>query len=251
MILLAGEGVQAGPEGADLDPPPVPREEMAADWERFDVETGTIFASNLLLTDVTGYKHIEKYEHRTLRDTVSELTLDRFPEDEETPLMAFFTARIAIRPNVASVPLLRRAIHGRAAAAIKEQFEADLTDNGLTDIEEGDPGNLDLDPEQFIDLTRYEASFPAPTTEVDLVDDKTLMIDPGEMAVEGALAVWEAEGDLLIAGGAYPAQDFASSIHEQVTDAVGVTLDIELGLEPDAYEATIVGIIESMVQSDG
>lgn len=245
-IHQADASAQRNDEATEVPPPPLPIERLRRNWQRYEARTDTIFEQNFLVTHLTARMHVEQYENVTLRERILEETLRRFPEDDETVLMALFAARIAYEPGILGVPVLRGTIMNRTRSAAREHFESNLREKGVTDIQQVDSGRIELHGGAVADLYQYRGAFPVPPTEVHVIDDVTVTIDPGEMGVDGWLAVWTDDGETLIAGGAYPAEDFEETTEVQLTDSIGLTVRIDIGFNPDEYKAELFELIRSI-----
>ncbi len=49
-----------------------------------------------------------------------------------------------------------------------------------------------------------------------------------------------------MAGGAYPAENFARVTEADLSDAISVTIDVDLGLTPDAYREELFELVRNV-----
>ena len=70
-----------------------------------------------------------------------------------------------------------------------------------------------------------------------------ITIEGGEIPVAGHLAAWIADDSVLVTGGAYPAANFARQVTESPSAAIDLSVDIDLGLTPDAYRAELFDLM--------
>ena len=52
--------------------------------------------------------------------------------------------------------------------------------------------------------------------------------------------------DAFVAGGAYPASNYEQTIQRTITEAIELTLEIDLGLSPSAYESELISLVQSV-----
>lgn len=234
---LAGCGTASG----TVRPPRVPENRLdEGGWERTRADTEEVLSRTVGGVDVTATAVTRVYDDAALRAAVSEKTLGAL----DAPLSNVFASRIAFSPNLADIPLesAREELADRAGEVARGQFESQLSSAGLTDISASDAGTLAVETGEDASLTEYSAAFEFDALSFD-VRGETVTIEEGSVAVEGLLASWIHDGGLLIAGGAYPAENFARTVDRDLSEAITVTVDVDLGLTPDAYREEVRGIV--------
>lgn len=234
---LAGCGTASG----TVRPPRVPENRLdEGGWERTRADTEEVLSRTVGGVDVTATAVTRVYDDAALRAAVSERTLGAI----DAPLSNVFASRIAFSPNLADIPLesAREELADRAGEVARGQFESQLSSAGLTDVSGSDAGTLTVETGEEASLTEYGAAFEFDALSFD-VRGEPVTIEEGSVAVEGLLASWIHDGGLLIAGGAYPAENFDRTVDRDLSEAISVTVDVDLGLTPDAYREEVRGIV--------
>ncbi|MFC7135673.1 hypothetical protein ACFQRB_01795 [Halobaculum litoreum] len=181
------------------------------------------------------------FDDVALREAVRERTLGAL----DAPLANFFAARIAFSPNLADVPVasVREELAARAGEAARGQFEAQLEAAGLTDVSASDAGTLTVATGEEAALTEYTAAFEFDAISFE-VRGEPISLEGGRVDVEGVLASWIHDGGLLLSGGAYPAQNVARTVERELSEAITVSVDADLGLEPERYADEVASLVE-------
>lgn len=234
---LAGCGTASG----TVRPPKLPEDRLdEGGWKRVTATTEEVFSRTVAGTDVSATAVTRVFDDAALRSEVNEKTLGSL----DAPLSNFFASRIAFSPNLADVPLdsAREEMSARASEVAKGQFESQLQSAGLTDVSATDAGTITVETGEDADLTEYSAAFEFDALSFD-VREETITVEGGSVDVEGLLATWIHDGGLLIAGGAYPAENFARTVDKELSNAITVTVDIDLGLTPQAYAEEVTGLV--------
>ena len=234
---LAGCGTVSGAPR----PPELPESRLEdGGWARTEAASETLFSESVAGVDVSATAVTRVYDDAALRTAVRERTLDAV----DAPLATFFASRVAFRPNIAEVPLesAREQLAARAAEAARAEFEAQLRSAGLSDVAASEGGTTTVATGERANRTDYAAAFAFDDLSFP-VGDRDLTVEGGEVAVEGFLAAWVHDGGLLIAGGAHPAENFARTVERDLSEAVSVTVDVDLGLTPDGYAADLDALV--------
>lgn len=234
---LAGCSTASG----TVRPPDLPDERLdEGGWERVIAESEEVLSRTVAGTDVSATAVTRVFDDAALREAVSERTLGAV----DAPLSNFFASRIAFSPNLADVPLesAREEIADRASEAARAQFESRLEAAGLTEVSATDAGTITVETGEEASLTAYDAVFEFDSLSFD-VRGEPVSVDGGSVAVEGLLAAWIHGDGLLIAGGAYPAENFARTVERELSGAITVTVDVDLGLDPEAYAEEVSGLV--------
>ena len=234
---LAGCGTAAG----TVRPPRLPEDRLDdGGWERTNAETAEVFSRTVAGTEVSATAVTRVFDDAALRAAVREKTLGAL----DAPLSNFFASRIAFSPNLADVPVesAREELAARASEVAATQFESRLESAGLSEISATDAGTLAVATGEDADRTEYEAVFAFDSLSFD-VRGETVSIEGGRVAVEGLLATWVHDGGLLVAGGAYPAENFARTVDTDLSTAITVSVDVDLGLTPEAYAEEVRGLV--------
>ncbi|ESP87270.1 DUF6517 family protein [Candidatus Halobonum tyrrellensis] len=237
---LAGCGTASGAPR----PPSLPDERLDdGGWERTTETEQALFSETVAGAEVSATAVTRVYDDAALRATVSERTLGAV----DAPLATFFASRVTFRPNIAEVPLesAREQLAARAAEAARAEFEAQLRAAGLSDVTPADGGTTTVATGESADRTDYTAAFAFDDLSFP-VGERDLTVEGGEVAVAGFLAAWVHDGGLLIAGGAHPAENFARTVERDLSDSIAVTVDVDLGLTPEAYAADLNALVTNV-----
>jgi hypothetical protein len=185
------------------------------------------------------------YVDRGLAETLGERTIGTgFRE-----LRLFFATRVDYSPAVDRLPfgIGRDVVVNRTASNARERFHRWLGDAGLEEIERRDTGSIDVHGGPRTDLELYDAVYPYDGFEFE-AGGSTVSVAGDPIAVEGLLATWYDRGAraTFVAGAVNPAENYERTVDRRLTEAVTLTLDVDLGLTPDAYRGESLELIRSV-----
>jgi len=224
-------------------PPDVPEEQLSeGGWERTDQSQETVFEREMLGTTVEAKSHTLVYEDAELRQRLNEKTLGNV----QSTVTVISVSHVDVSGDVDGLPGIQGEILSRTEAAAREQFRARMEDEGLENVERTGTGELSIDTGEGARLTTYAADFPVDSFSVPVGDSETLTIEGGSLGVRGDLAVWHHDDYVLIAGGVHPAENFTRQIEKDLTSAITVDVDIDLGLTPEQYREEVRGILTAV-----
>lgn len=239
---LAGCSGASGTVSAARRPPVVPEDRLSeGGWERSDdVTQDPAFEQNAGPVTVTASTRTLLYDDADLRAEIEEKTLGQASGQFAT----FFASRVTFDPDLTSLPAGagRKELLGQVESQSRAQFEARLKQAGLGPVEQVGTGSFDVASGASARLTEYEATYAFEGFSVD-VGEEPITIEGGEIPVAGHLAAWIASDSVLVAGGAYPAANFAREVTESPSAAIDLSVDIDLGLTPDAYREELFGLM--------
>ncbi|MFB6270887.1 MAG: hypothetical protein ABEH83_13155, partial [Halobacterium sp.] len=158
----------------------------------------------------------------------------------EGRLAIYSASHINFSPDLNNLPgsVGRQEVISEVESAANEQFKQRMEENGLENVQETGEEPFETDSGKSPGVKTYSAEFPVGTVEYE-TGGETISIDVGSIAVSGDLAVWN-EGDyVIVAGGAYPAENFSKTTEKTLSEAISVTVDIDLGLTPQDYKAEV------------
>ncbi|WP_232686623.1 DUF6517 family protein [Halobacterium zhouii] len=240
---IAGLGALAGCSTAagSVAPPSIPEQALSdGGWKQTDRTEQTVFEKSYGPMTVTGKSTTLTYTDAELAKSVEEKTLGRIQGD----LAIFAASHINFSPDLNNLPAAigRKEVLNRTETAARDQFEARMRDAGLVEVTKTGEQDFETDSGATASLTTYESSFPVEEMTYD-AGGKTLTLDVDAISVAGDLAVWN-EGDyVVVAGGAYPAENVAKTTTKQLSEAISVTVNIDLGLTPEAYREEVRGLV--------
>jgi hypothetical protein len=238
---LAGCSTAVG----EVAPPSVPESALEeGGWERTGQNQRTVFEESYGPATVTAKAHSLTYADAALRRSVREKTLGQI----DGRLAVFSATHIDFGPNLDDLPggIGRKQILDQTENSARSQFRDRLAAAGATDISQSGTGSLTVDTGEEASLTEYEATYPVPAFEANLPGDESVGLDLDSVAVAGELAVWKHGDYVLVAGGAYPSENVDTSQQRELSDAISVSIDIDLGLTPDAYAEEVRGLVTAV-----
>lgn len=241
---LAGCSNVTGRALGSVAPPDVP--EGALDdggWALSEESTREVFEEDFGPVTVTAKAHSLLYTNDELAARVEEDTLGSV----SGTLATFAATRVQFSPDLTSLPesVGRDRLVDQVEANSKEQFAQRMRNAGLTDVAEVETGEMQVDTGETARYTGYEAAYEVGEFSFDLPNGDPMTIDVDAIGVVGDLAVWVHEDSVLIAGGAYPAENFAIEKHADVTDAITVDVSVDLGLTPTEYDTEMEALVSA------
>ncbi|AKH98443.1 DUF6517 family protein [Halanaeroarchaeum sulfurireducens] len=249
FLAFAGTGALASIAGCtsalgSVAAPDVPTDELeAGGWVLQDESEETVFEETYLIT-VEAKSHSLSYGDEALRAAIREKTLGHV----DGTMAMFAATRIEFSPDLASLPggVGTGQIIDRTESEARSQFESRMKSAGLGNVERVGTGTLQVDTGANARLTTYEAEFPFDGVSFPVTDDRALSLSGSPIAVAGDLAVWPHDGAVLVAGGAYPAENVEETVTEELSEAITVTVDLDLGLEPERYREEVRSLVRGV-----
>jgi len=188
---------RAPDDGDDVPAPTVPVDRLEGGWERAEDTTETLFGVEG--ADVRG--HTVVYEDTALRTAVREATDGAVDQSWRF----FFATRLAFRPPLAPAIGPAMVLPSVKTEAVR-QFAEDLTDRGVVEVERGRRERIRTEDRSRVALRQ--------------VTGEVLLPDSDPVPVEGWVGAW-ADGDIRLAGGAYPRSSFAGRFPSADSDLDG------------------------------
>ena len=212
---------------------PVPAPEVTSDriddgWRLFDESESTVFEQSYGPVTVTALEHTNVYEYVSVAEALSG------PFDASGSPVVFFATRIDIRPAIDSLPagIGRDRLMAEVETAAVDAFRSQLRASGIENVEIVDEGTSTVETGHTATTWQLEGEFTF-DGEVPLPDGSTRSL--GEtIEIESRLGVWHDGTDVLVAGGAHPAEP----ITETIDEALPSLIDAETLLDEIADEET-------------
>lgn len=236
--LVASAGCTAS---ATKRPPKLDETAMGDGWEQTDQQSQTIFEQSYEGVTVTASASTRLFENTGLATAVQEKTLG----EVEGQFASFFATRVTFDPNLAGLPAgvgLDQLLEQTESAA-RETFQSRLSGVGLVNVEVTGEGTFDVDSGETARRTDVAATFVVDDIEFPLRERQTIAIEGGAVDVAGTLAVWPHDDAVLVAGGAYPATNFERQVERELSEAIHVSVDVDMGLTPSAYREELLGML--------
>jgi hypothetical protein len=245
--LAAGVGIGATAlsgcsfmAAAETPRPDVPADELDSEgWDQTGEESGTVLEEEYLGVTVEAVQHTLQFEDAALRQRVADRTLG----EVDTALSVFFASRVDFSPNLDDLPGVQGQIVDQVRENARQQFEQQMEAQGLTDIEQTDTGSIEIDTGETADTEILSAVFPFEGIDFAVGEGESVEIPPAEIGIDATMATWHHGDYVLVAGGAHPGENYQESIDDQLSDGISVSVDVDLGLQPDQYGEEIRSLI--------
>lgn len=221
--------------------PEVPTDKLTeGGWELVEETTDeTVFEEEYTFVTVEAVASSVTYTDRELREQVSTDTLGTL----DTDLSLFSATRVDMAPAVDELGPIQSEVKTRIRDNAESELRTRMQAAGITDIEQTDTGSMEVVGGETAALTELAGVFPVADIEFPVREGTTITIDGTDLRVEAVLAVWAADGNYLVAGGAYPAENFSQVTEADLSDAISVTVDVDLGLTPDTYRDELLELV--------
>lgn len=244
--IAAGVGAFAGCSAAAAVPPPQVSKQLLDEggWEQTTDESSVVFERSMAGMTLTATQHTRQYSDTALRAAIKDRTLGNV----DTDLNVFFATRVDFNPNIDNLPagVGRAEIMNIIAQNAKQGFRDQLEAAGLENVEETGSGSLTVDTGEEADLTTFAADFPFEGIALQVTPDKAVRVPGTAIGIEGRMATWHHGDFALIAGGANPAENYAETIEQSLSDGIDVTVDIDMKLAPRRYATEVTNLIKSV-----
>ncbi|MFB6094945.1 MAG: hypothetical protein ABEJ71_00635 [Halodesulfurarchaeum sp.] len=242
VLIAAGTGALASLSGCQtavgaVALPDVPEEQLeAGGWKQRSVNRGrTVLNRNFGPVSVKAVASSVVYTDVELSRTVAERTLGMV----DATLAMFFATRIDMAPAIDELGPIQEKVERLIMDTAGQKLRTRLQGVGLEDVTKTGTGTLTVDTGQEARLRTYRANYPVPDFTFPVTDGTTVTIPGTDLAIEALLAVWASDAGYLVAGGAYPAENYSKSISRDLSSAITVSVDIDLGLRPSAYRTEV------------
>ncbi|MFC6823994.1 hypothetical protein [Halopelagius fulvigenes] len=240
---LAGCSGQGATVSAARRPPKVPERRLdEGGWERTDDATeDPAFEQSVGPVTLTAATRTLLYEDAALRTKIADKTLGR----ADAQLATFFATRATFDPDITSLPAGagRQRLLDRVEAQSRRTFRSRLKQAGLADVTQTGEETMQVASGAEARLTNFEAAYAFDGFSVGLGDEE-ITIEGGEITVAGHLAAWIGNDSVLVTGGAYPDENFAREVTKTPSEAISLTVDVDLGLKPKTYRDELFDLMK-------
>ena len=225
-------------------PPSVSQDDLdAGGWTlREKTDDETVFEEAYSFVTVEAVATSRTYADAALREQVRTDTLGTV----DTDLALFSATRVDIAPAVDELGPVQSEVTGRIREHAVTQLRERLEAAGISDVEETGTDTLSVAGGHEADLVELRGSYPISDITFPVKEGTTITIEGGDLQIAALLAVWAADGNYLIAGGAYPAENFTRETESALSEAISVTVDVDLGLTPEAYREELLGLVTAV-----
>lgn len=192
----------------------------------------------------TAVGHTNLYENVKLRNRIKQETFERV----DRPLMVAFASRVDFFPTYAH--LGTRFKQDTIDSNIRSQMRSQMEEFGLKEIAyKGESQRMgESDPSSY---HKWTGKYPIKEIQIDDVEiphvqKDSFTIGGQDLTIAGLAAVWKEGTHLLAAGGVYPAEPYGEEEQWDVSGAVHLSLQIEMGFRPNFYKNQIQSIMDSV-----
>lgn len=222
-------------------PPRVPEEDLQDGWELTAEENRPVFERSIEGVTVTATATTKLYENAGLAADVREKAMGRI----DGQFGSFFATRVTFDPNLAGLPagVGVDELVDQTEASARETFEKRLGEAGLTNVEQTGEGTFEVATGETARRTDFTAAFAFEDLAFPVTEDQTVTVAGGAIDVTGTMAVWSHDDAVLVAGGAYPAANVERHVERDLSEAIHVSVDVDMGLTPSAYREELLGLV--------
>ncbi|ACM58269.1 hypothetical protein [Halorubrum lacusprofundi] len=249
-VAVAGLAGCLGTRDGPVPEPRVTSDRIDDGWRLLDESESTVFEQSYGPVTVTALEHTRIYEYVSVAEALSEAF-----GASGSPVV-FFATRIDIRPAIDSLPagIGRDRLMTEVESAAVEAFRSQLNASGIENVEIVDQGTSTVETGHTATTWRLTGEF-AFEGEIPTAGGSTA--DLGETVdIEARLGVWHDGTDVLVAGGAHPAEPLIETIDEALPNlidaetAIGAVADAEaadaLATESDTFDEEISALLISV-----
>lgn len=231
-----------GAGSATKRPPRVPDDRLEeGGWVQTDQLSRRLFERDIGGRTVTADAVTRLFEDRRLSQRIAEKSL----EQVQATLAQFFATRVVTDPNIANLPggIGRDELVSQTRSRAESQFKGRLASAGLEDVRKVGEESMTVETGETAERTDYEAAFAIDSIRFPVTEEETLTVEGGALTVRGHLAVWIHDDGIFVSGGAYPGENFRREVDKQLSSAINVSVEVDMGLEPDAYRSELLGLV--------
>ena len=213
-------------------------------WVRMNESKETVSLGPVEPLELKAYLRTRVYRDAELQREIRENTVGRV----DRCLNVFFATRTHIEPEIDNLPfgVGRRQVLGLARTVGCNEFEKRLRERGVKGVKIVESDELVTGTGEKAELDRIHATYDYDCVDVEIADDIGFVIEGGDIDLTGWIGFWHQEGDLFIAGGVYPAEDFEEKISVALTDSIDVDIGVDLDLWPRPYKPEMFNLIRSV-----
>jgi hypothetical protein len=215
---------------------PVPEPSVTSDriddgWRLLDESESTVFEQAYGPVTVRALERTLLYEYVSIAEA-----LDETFGASGSPVV-FFATRIDLRPALDGLPggVGRDRVMSEVETAAVDAFRAQLRNAGIENLEAVDEGTTTVTGGHTATAWRFEGEF-ALDGEFPLPDGSSTAVEE-PVGVTARLAVWHDGTDVLVAGGAFPAEALTEVIGDALPESIDGETAVESVTDPETAEA--------------
>ncbi|MDQ2072820.1 hypothetical protein RBH20_09765 [Haloarcula sp. H-GB4] len=191
----------------------------------------------------TAHGHVTQYEDVQLRQQVSDSTFGEI----DRPFAVAFAARVDIFPDTFSMATGLQS--EKIDSAILGNLKSAMNDFGVQNVQQSGTMDAQNTPAETFEVVRGD--YPIQEVTIDGVDiphsDRNKMsFGGGTLPIKGIAGRWKSNGSILAGGGVYPDADFEESDQVSMSDAISMSVNVDLDLQPNRRESQILNFVRSI-----
>jgi hypothetical protein len=228
-----------------VPPPEVPDPVLKENgWVSMKEQKETVSVGPMDPLEVEAYLYTKMYRDAELQREISEGTVGRI----DRCFNVFFATRTHIEPEVDNLPLGvgRKQVTELAKILGRSEFEDRLDRRGVKDLRKVGSDSVLTETNKKVEMEEVRGKYDFSGTEVEIASDEGFFIQGGEIGLAGWIGAWHHDGDVFVAGGVYPTEDLERKIDVDLTDAVDVEIDVDLGIWPRPYKPELFSLVQSV-----
>ncbi|ELZ40673.1 hypothetical protein C471_07816 [Halorubrum saccharovorum DSM 1137] len=230
-VAVAGLAGCLGTRNGPVPEPEVTSDRIGDGWRLLDESESTVFEQSYGPVTVTALEHTRIYEYVSVAEALSETV-----GASGSPVV-FFATRIDVRPAIDSLPagIGRDRLMSEVETAAVDAFRSQLNASGIENVEIVDRGTSTVETGHTATTWQLGGEFTF-DGEVPLPDGSARAISE-TVEIESRLGVWHDGTDVLVAGGAYPAEPLTQVIDDALPNLIDAETFLEETADAEAREA--------------
>ncbi|NIC00995.1 hypothetical protein [Halobacterium sp. R2-5] len=245
---LAGCGGSSNAEVGESSDKDVPAPEVDA-VDRWTLKTPNseprllLEGSAAFVVDYTAHGHTVRYEDTHLRERIKE---DTFGEIDR-PFAVAFASRVDVFPSHLSIAT--RLKNGEIRKSIRDHLTSAMREFGVQNIQTD--GTMDASNTSAGEFPVVRGEYPLEEVTISGVDiphsdQDELTFGGGTLPIKGIAGRWKSNGSILAGGGVYPADDFEDSQNVSMSDAIELSVSVDLDMGWQQREQDVLDFVQSI-----
>lgn len=228
---------------ANAKPPEISEKKLEdGGWEKIADREETVLEKSYQGVTFSAEASAVVYEDKDLRQRIYEESLQQV----DTPLSILFATRIDFSHDIDELPIAQDQILSQVRKNAQGNFENRLENAGLTDITQTGTSELTVNTGETADVVEMEATYTYEGSSIQLPNGEPMEFEGRDLTIEAFLATWQHGDFTLVAGAAYPGENFTISEQKEPSEAIDISYNIDLRLTPDEYEQEATEIVKTI-----
>lgn len=208
-----------------------------------DSEPYLLKKGSTLAVDYFAVGHIRRYEDQQLRRRIREETFG----EVDRPFAVAFAARIDIFPGLASVGT--GFVNDEINESLRTELQSAMREFGVQNVQQ--QAGMDAPDTSAGGFQVITGEYPIEPVSIDVSeiphsDRSEIEFGGGTVPIKGIIGRWKTDGSIMAGGAVYPNAQFADSATIEMSEAISVTLDIDLRLRPGRREQQALSFVDTI-----